>query len=100
MPILLIALAGVVLAFLVGYFLNIYVVCVLLVGLFVYVTYEAKRPNTMPGTSGKMGGMFIAFVFLVPFVVVIIATTLIFNYEQLASAITTIGHYAAQLLLR
>lgn len=100
MPILLIALAGVVAAFLIGYFLNIYVVLVLLVALFVYVARETRRPNTMPGTSGKMGGMFIGFVFLVPFVAVTVITTLVFNYEQVAALVNTVGHYAKQLLLR
>lgn len=100
MELLFIALAGAVLALLVGYFLNIYVVLVLLTTLVVYVAGEVRRPNPMHGTSGHMGGMFIGFVFLVPFVAVTVITTLIVNYEQLATLAGTIAQYAKQLLLR
>ena len=87
-------------ALLIGYFLNIYVVIAIVVILCGYFVYEVKRPNTMPGTSGKMGGIFISIVVLAPFVLIALITTFIVNFALVMSLFGTIAHYAAQLFLR
>jgi hypothetical protein len=100
MFIFLIAFAAAFVAVLTGYFLNIYIVVLLVAGLDAWFIRDAKRPNTMPGTSGKMGGVLISLVFLVPFTLVALGTSMWVNYDKIIALLGTIAHWANVLLLR
>lgn len=84
----------------IGYFFNIYVllaISALLVSLFVI---EARRSNTMPGTSGKMGGMIIGLLLWAVFFVPAWITSVIVNRELILSFFQAIARGLSVLLLR
>lgn len=80
----------------IGYFFNISVVFVLtflLLGLFIF---EGQRQHTLPGTSGKSGGMVIGFIVLVPFLCIMLFTSVVVNQDIVLGFLHKLGH----LLLR
>ena len=84
----------------VGYFFNIYVVLALSTLLCVLFVKDARRPNTLPGTSGKMGGMIMGLMILAPFVAVALLTSFIVNWELLLSLASAAAHFFSTFFLR
>jgi heme/copper-type cytochrome/quinol oxidase subunit 2 len=97
---LLIILAACLIAVAVGYFFNIYVVLVLVTLLCVLFGREARRPNTLPGTSGKMGATIEGFMVLAPFVIVTLFTSFIVNRGLLLSLVLILAHFFSTIFLR
>lgn len=80
----------------IGYFFNIgfvfgitFLVCMLFV-------FEGQRVNTLPGTSGKSGGMVIGFIVLTPFLCIMLLTSVMVNQDVVAGFFHTLG----RILLR
>lgn len=87
-------------AIVIGYFFNIYVVFALTLLLCFLFMREGRRPNSLPGTSGKMGAMIIGFIALAPFVIVMLITSIIVNRGMVASFFKTIAYYFSVIFLR
>ena len=96
----LIVVAACILAVVIGSFFNIYVVLTLAVFLCFLFWNDGRRPNTLPGTSGKMGAMIMALVVLAPFITIMVITSIIVNWGLVASFFQTIVHHFSIVFLR
>ena len=84
----------------IGYFFSIYSVLALTALLcFIYVR-EVFRPNPYPGTSGKLGGMIMGLIVLVPFTMSMLITSLIINRSKVVEFFKTIAYYFSIVFLR
>ncbi len=83
-----------------AYFFNMYIVFTLAIILCLLYWYESHKPLALPGTSGQMGGMIFGFFVLVPFVITMIITSLIFNQSLVVSFFKGIIYYASMIFLR
>lgn len=88
------------LAVIIGYFFNIYVVLTLGALLSYLYTKESCRPNPYPGTSGRMGAMIMGFIVLAPFVIIMLITSIIRNQDKVATFFKTVAYYFPMVFLR
>lgn len=88
------------LAFAIGYFVNIYMVFALVVVLCFLYFKEVCQPNPYPGTSEKMGGIIIMSILLGLFIIITLTTSIIFNQDRIVAFFDIIWHYTSILFLR